>query len=108
MVVIYGLATTDDCYFMLALLCPTIFLLVFRCKAVFKAKLRVREISVIIYVMHGCCERIVGYILKMLPFDYPGMNITKVLISLGVIIVLGHFLIYVKEKHNMRFFKYVF
>ena len=108
LVVRYSLATTDDCYFMLALLCPVILLLIFRCRGVFKTKFRLREISVIIYVMHGCCERVVGYMLKMLPFDFWGQNVVKIVISLAVILILGHILIYVREKRGIRFLKYAF
>lgn len=108
LIVRYGLATTDDCYFMLILLCPALFLLVSRCKVTFKTNFRLREISVIVYVMHGCCERVVGYILKMLPFDYPGQNVAKIVISLVVILMLGHILIYVREKRGISFLKYAF
>lgn len=107
-IVKYDLAAMDDCYFMLAPLCPVIFLLVRRCKKGFRSSVRIREISVIIYVTHGCCERIVGFLLKKLPIDSWMQDVAKIAISFIVILVLGHVLIYLKERRGARIFKYAY
>ncbi len=108
LIVKYGLAQVDDCYFMLILFCPAMFLLVNKCTAVYTGKLRIRELSVLIYVIHGCCERVVGYVLKLIPLACFNNNVVKIIISFLIIVLISKVLIYLKEKRNIRILKYAF
>lgn len=105
-IVRFTLSTIDDCYFTLIILCPLIFLLIKRSKLVFNTRFRIRELSVLIYVTHGCCERIVGYVLKLILGNFMGHETIKILFALMLIIVIGQFLIHTKEKYSVKFFKY--
>lgn len=98
----------DDCFFMLMLLCPVIFMLVKKMKITVTTKIRIRELSVLIYVTHGCCGRIVGYALKYLFGEFYGVNLVKAVISVIVIVCFSQILIYLREKHNIKFLKYAY
>lgn len=98
----------DDCFFMLMFLCPVIFLLVKKIKITVTTKLRIRELSVLIYVTHGCCGRIVGYALKYLFGEFYGINIVKAVISVIIIACFSQLLIYLREKYNIKFLKYAY
>lgn len=101
-----NLGITDDCYFMLILVCPVIFLLVGKSKLTFTTGLRIREISTILYVTHGTSGRLLGYMLKVLPF-HPGVQIAiKMVLSLFAAFVICQLLVYLREKKNMKIFKY--
>ncbi len=102
----YGWEITDDCYFMLAFLCPVIFLLFKRWNIVFTTRFRLREYSTLIYVVHGSCERLVGYGLKLLPFSFLQGNLIKVLLSLAMILMLGIPFFYIKNKKKIKLLNY--
>lgn len=103
-----GKPEMDDCYFMLAFFCPLLLLLMLNNNTSFSSAFRFREISVIAYVSHGTCERIVGFLLKILPFSQCESNLVKVAISLALIIVFGHVLIILREKYHIKLLKYAF
>lgn len=105
---LFGKPEMDDCYFMLALFCPLLMLLILNNNTSFSSAFRFREISVIAYVSHGTCERIVGFLLKMLPFSRYQSNLVKVAISLALIVVFGHILVILRGKHHIKLLKYAF
>ena len=107
LVVRYQWENADDCYFMLAIVCPAIFLLLKRCPLVFRSSLRFREYSTLIYVTHGSCERLVGYGLKVLPLVMLQSNIFKVVISLVIILACGILLFRLKDKGKIKLLGYV-
>ena len=102
----YQLATIDDCYFTLILLCPLIFLIVNRHSITFKSRIRVREISTIIYVVHGSCERIVGFALKKIPFETLNNEIIKIIIAFAMIMFLSGIILYLRDKRVCKLLKY--
>ena len=67
---------------------------------------RIREVSTVIYVAHGSCERIVGYILKLFFDEFYGINAVKVTVSLLCLILLGHIIVHLKEKRKLAILKY--
>ncbi len=102
-----GSDLTDDCYFMLILFCPMIFLLVSRCTFTFTTRFRVRELSVLIYVTHGCIGRIVGYALKLVPMSAGLFEPTKLLGTLAVAVIVGILIIFIKERYRTSVLKYI-
>ncbi len=100
-------AFTDDCYIMLAFLCPIIFLLVQKNKHTFKSKIRIRELGVLIYVTHGCVGRIVGYALKLFPTPDIIYEPTKLIITIAASITVGMIVIFIKEHTKLSIFKYI-
>ena len=95
-----------DCYFTLILLCPLIFLIVNRHSITFKSRIRVREISTIIYVVHGSCERIVGFALKKIPFETLNNEIIKIIIAFAMIMFLSGIILYLRDKRVCKLLKY--
>ena len=103
-----SLCELEDCYFMLMLVCPTIFLLFSRSKLSFVSRVRIRELSTIIYVTHGCCGRILGYALKMLPIPSAVQIGMKMLLSFAAAMVVCQLLVYLREKKNLKIFGYAY
>lgn len=106
-VVRWGLSITDDCYFGLILLCPVVFLLVSRSKLVLHTQFRIREMSVLIYVTHGCCGRIVAFVLNRIP-DFWGQAYVKVGLMFLLSVGIGQIVIYLREKRNIKILKYAY
>ncbi len=105
-IVKYGLQYLDDCYFSLILLCSCIFLLVLRNNIAFKSKFRYREISTLVYVIHGTCGRIVGFVLKALPLEFLKNEIIKVCITVCVAIVLSYIFLFIRDNLKFKILKY--
>ncbi|MBQ8250123.1 MAG: hypothetical protein IJY93_09660 [Clostridia bacterium] len=95
-------AFTDDCYIMLALVCPIIFLLVMKSRNTFKTGLRIRELSVLIYVTHGCVGRIVGYALKLRSMPQDTYEPTKLIITVAVAAIIGMAVIFIKKTLKIK------
>lgn len=108
LIVKYQWEFLDDCYFSLILLCPILFLIVKEMSVSVATRFRIRELSVIIFVVHGCVERVVGYALKAVFAESLALNIAKVAISFLLIICLGQVIIYLREKKGFSFLKYAF
>ncbi len=98
---------TDDCYLMLILLCPIIFLLVKKSNFTFNSPFRIRELSVIIYVAHGACGRIVGFVLKKLPFGIFKIEMVKIFITFLLLTALAYLILYLKDRLKLKVLKYV-
>ncbi len=102
----YELGVTDDCYFMLILFCPLIFMLVRSIEGSFSTRLKIRELSVVLYVVHGCCGRIIGYILKQIPVAFLNGGFVKMVITVVIAIAATELIVYLKEHTNIKIFNY--
>lgn len=107
-VVKFSLGITDDCYFMLALICPVIFLLVREIGVTIITRLPIREMSVILYVTHGCFGRVVGHLLKAFPINDFIQVLLKMLLSLIVSYVLFLMIRWLKEKKNIKMLEFAY
>ena len=103
-----GFALTDDCYFMLVLICPIVFLLVNKSKFTIKTRFPIREMSVLLYVSHGCCGRVAGYLLKEFPVSDLIQTITKMLLSMIVSYVLFCVIRWLKDEKKIKIFKFAY
>lgn len=99
---------TDDCYLLLVLLCPAIFLLVSKSKITIKTRFPIREMSVLIYVTHGCCGRVFGYLLKSLPIGTVVQTIMKLLLSLIVSYVLFRVIRWLSDIKRVKLFSFAY
>ena len=104
-IVKFGWQILDDCYFTLILLCPVIFLLVKQNSFTFKSSFRFREISTLIYVMHGSCGRVVGFIMKMAP-GYVQHEIIKVGITIVVVLIVSIVFLGLRDRFKFKVLKY--
>ena len=102
----YHLAYLDDCYVSLVLLCPALFLLIKRMDFSFESKFRFREMSTLIYVIHGACGRIVGFVCKKMPFDIMKYSLTKLVITLLVTLAIGLIFLWIRKKSKLKVLKY--
>lgn len=103
----YNLQYHDDCYFSLILLCPSIFLLVKQNSRTFYSKFRFREISTLIYVIHGSCGRIAGFVLKKMPQYFTNSELIKVLITLLAAVGISIAILYVRDKSKLKALKFI-
>ncbi len=97
----------DDCYFSLVLLCPSLFLLVKQNSITFHSKFRFREISTLIYVIHGSCGRITGFALKQMPQYFRSNEPIKVMITLAASIVISVAVLYLRDKSKWKVLKFI-
>lgn len=102
----YNLAYLDDCYFSLLLLCPTLFLIIKRIDFSFECKFRFREISTLIYVTHGTCGRVVGFICKHAPIDMMKYQLTKLSLTLLVALIGSMLFLWIRKKCKLKVLKY--
>lgn len=102
----FNLAITDDCYFMLTLLCPIIFLLICKNKKTTKTVIPIRELSVLIYVAHGSLGRLVGYLVKQLDVSSLVEEVLKVIIIIIIITIISFLFVYLKERRGLKILKY--
>lgn len=96
----------DDCYLTLIVLCPIIFILVRRYNFVFNSRFRFREMSTLIYVIHGSCGRGVGFLLKMGPLAVLQNEMVKVSLTIVVAVVASATFLALREKLKMNVLKY--
>lgn len=104
-IVTFGWQYLDDCYFTLILLCPIILLFIIEHQIRFKSKFRFREMSTLIFVIHGSCGRIVGYILKLSPLAFQN-ELIKVVLTLAVSIIASMLFLKLRDKLNIKVLKY--
>ncbi len=100
LIVKFKLDYLDDCYFALAILCPAIFVLVKNCNFTFKSWFKVREMSTLIYVVHGSCGRIVGFVLKKMPDGFLQSGILKICLTLLIATVIGLVFLLLRDKFS--------
>jgi hypothetical protein len=105
-IVTNGWAVTDDCYFSLILLCPIVFLIALGCPQKISKRYKLRELSTLIYVMHGSVGRLVGYVLKLSHLNFLDNEAVKIAVTLSVILLLGYVLLYLKDKKKFRLLRY--
>ena len=106
LIVKYHLAYLDDCYFSLLPLCPSLFLLIKRIDFSFESKFRFREMSTLIYVIHGTCGRIVGFICKAVPLDIMKYSLTKLSITLLAALIGGLVFLWIRNRSKLAVLKY--
>ena len=107
LIVMCGLAVTDDCYFSLMLFCPVLFLLVRQCGFTLNSRFRIREISVLIYVTHGAVGRVIGFLLKKAPWSIFHGEAPKLILSFLLIVLLGQLVTYLKDRYSAKIFRYL-
>ncbi len=100
-------AFTDDCYIMLAFVCPIIFLLILKRRTTLITRFRIRELSVLIYVTHGCVGRIVGYLLKLSTIPQDVFESTKLIITVAAAALLGMTVIFIRKHLKSGILKYI-
>lgn len=95
----------DDCYFTLILLCPVVFLLVKRYQFTFKSGFRFREMSTLIFVIHGSCGRVVGFVLKMIPGPLQN-ELLKVCITIALAMVVSMLFLKMRDRLKSKVLKF--
>lgn len=106
LIVRFGWQYLDDCYFTLILLCPVLFLLINGHKFAFTSRFRFREMSTLIFVIHGSCGRVVGFILKMDLFEAINNEYVKVCITLALALIASMVFLALREKSKIKLLKY--
>lgn len=96
----------DDCYFTLILLCPTIFLFVKHHQVVFKSRFRFREMSTLIYVTHGACGRIVGFLLKAAAIEALQNELVKVSITIAAAVIASIAILGLRDRLKCKVLNY--
>ncbi len=101
LIVKFGWQCLDDCYFTLIFLCPVLLLLVKRYQFTFKSNFKFREMSTLIFVTHGSCGRIVGFILKMAP-QHLQNEFIKVGITIVAVMVVGILFLKLRDRLKIK------
>ena len=106
-IVMYDLQYQDDCYFALVLLTPCIFLLVKSIDTTFTSTFRFREMSTLIYVIHGTCGRVTGFALKKLPDGIWRSEIVKVIITICLALAISFVILKIRDRCKFKALKYI-
>lgn len=107
LIVTFDLQYHDDCYFALILLCPCIFLLVKSIDKTFVSGFRFREMSTLIYVIHGTCGRVTGFALKKMPGGFWSSEVVKVIITICLAIFISFIILKIRDKYKFKALKYI-
>ena len=105
-VLLHNWSYADDCYFTLILLCPALLFLLSQHQFSFHSRFRFREMSTLVYVTHGSCNRIIGYLLKKTSLDPLFCVYLKIGVSFAIIMIAGMLFLILRDKLHSKILRY--